>query len=168
MTILQNILLINMSRPIWDIYLKNVRTLFCVRMLTLKLQSLSRSIPTNEVSLPAITVVSQDTLGHTVIKSGIRSLGSRNKSQWQVSLTLNLPCLIILFGKNSNIKAECFRVKPHKPKKNLISEGLVNMMKSVLVRLNNLDMAYNPASQVNKAWVRKDETIHPLRGSGLA
>jgi hypothetical protein len=59
-------------------------------------------------------------------------------------------------------------VKPHKPKKNLISEGLVNMMKSVLVRLNNLDMAYNPASQVNKAWVRKDETIHPLRGSGLA
>jgi hypothetical protein len=38
-------------------------------------------------------------------------------------------------------------------------------MKSILVRLNNLDMVYNPASQVNK--VRKDETIHPLRGSGL-
>jgi hypothetical protein len=58
-------------------------------------------------------------------------------------------------------------VKPHKPKKNQIYEGLVNMMKSVLVKLNNLDIAYNPASQVNKVWVRKDETIYPLRGSGL-
>jgi hypothetical protein len=50
---------------------------------------------------------------------------------------------------------------------NQIYEELVNIMKSVLVRLNNLDMAYNLASQVNKVWVRKDETIHPLRGSGL-
>jgi hypothetical protein len=50
------------------------------------------------------------------------------------------------YGKYDHIKAECFRVKPHKPKKNQIYEGLVNMMKSVLVRLNNLDMAYNPAS----------------------
>jgi hypothetical protein len=41
------------------------------------------------------------------------------------------------------------------------------MMKSVLVRLINLDMAYTPTSQVEKVWVRKDETIHPLRGSGL-
>jgi hypothetical protein len=41
------------------------------------------------------------------------------------------------------------------------------MMKSVLVRLNNLDLVYNPTSQVNKVWVRKDETIHPLRESGL-
>jgi hypothetical protein len=41
------------------------------------------------------------------------------------------------------------------------------MMKSVLVRLINLDMAHTPAAQVKKVWVRKDETIHPLRGSGL-
>jgi hypothetical protein len=89
----------------------------------------------------------------------------------------------MLFGKNGNIlngvrphaicgkyghtKPECFKVKPHKPKRNQIYKGLVNMMKSVLVRLNSLDMAYNPASQVNKVWARKGETIHPLRGSGL-
>jgi hypothetical protein len=91
-----------MSRPIGDIYLKKVRTLFCVRMLTLKLQSLSRSILANEVNLPVITMVSQDTLGHTIIRSGIRSLGSRNKSQRQVSLTLNLSCLIMLFGERPN------------------------------------------------------------------
>jgi hypothetical protein len=33
-------------------------------------------------------------------------------------------------------------MKPHKPKKNQTNEGLVNMMKSVLVRLINLDMAH--------------------------
>jgi hypothetical protein len=41
------------------------------------------------------------------------------------------------------------------------------MMKNVLVSLDKLDMAYNPISHVKKVWVRKDETIHPLRGSGL-
>jgi len=34
--------LINMSCPIGDIYLKKVKTLFCVKMLTLKLQSIQR------------------------------------------------------------------------------------------------------------------------------
>jgi hypothetical protein len=95
-------LLINMSHPIGDVYLKKVRTLFCVKMLTLKLQSLSRSNSANKDSLLAIIVVSQDTLGHIVIRSGIRSLGSRSKSQRQVSLALNLPSLIMLLDKSSN------------------------------------------------------------------
>jgi hypothetical protein len=56
---------------------------------------------------------------------------------------------------------------PHNPKEIQIYEGLVNMMKSVLVKLINLDMAHNPASQEEKVRVRKDETIHPLRESGL-
>jgi hypothetical protein len=94
--------LINMSSPIADIYLKKVRTLFCVRMLTLKLHSMSISISANNVNLPTITVVSQDTLGHTVIRFGIRSLGSRSKSQRHVSLALNLPSFIILLGESGN------------------------------------------------------------------
>jgi hypothetical protein len=49
-------------------------------------------------------------------------------------------------GKYGHIKAECFKVKPHKPKKNQTNEGLVNMMKNVLVRLINWDMAHTPAS----------------------
>jgi len=53
-------------------------------------------------------------------------------------------------------------MKPHKT-----NEGLINMMKNVLVRLINWDMAHTLASQVEKVWVRKDETIHPLRGSEL-
>jgi hypothetical protein len=58
-------------------------------------------------------------------------------------------------------------VKPHKPKKNQANEGLVNMMKNVLVRLINWDMAHTPASQVEKVWVRKDEIIHPSRGNRI-
>jgi hypothetical protein len=70
-------LLINMSRPIGNIYLKKVRTLF--RVIMLKLQSLSRNISANKDSLPAITMVSQDTSGHIVIRSDIRSLGSKKQ-----------------------------------------------------------------------------------------
>jgi len=69
----------------------------------LKIAEPIRSISANEVSLPAIIAVSHDTLGHIVIRFGIRSLRSRNKSQRQVSLALNLPCLIMLFDKNGNI-----------------------------------------------------------------
>jgi hypothetical protein len=58
-------------------------------------------------------------------------------------------------------------VKTHKSKKNQTNEGLVNMMKNVLLRLINWDMAHTPASQEEKVWVRKDGTIHSLRGSGL-
>jgi hypothetical protein len=44
--------------------------------------------------------VSQDTSGHIVIIFSIKSLGSRNKSQRQVSLALNLPSRIMLLGKS--------------------------------------------------------------------
>jgi hypothetical protein len=37
------------------------------------------------------------------------------------------------------------------------------MMKDVLDRL---DKGHNPAPRVNQAWVMKEDTIHPLRGSG--
>jgi hypothetical protein len=92
-----------MFRPIGGIYLKEVRTLLFVKMLILKLQSPSRSISTNEVSLPAIIVVSLDTSGYTILRSDINSLGSGKQSKRQVSLALNLPSLIMLFGNNDII-----------------------------------------------------------------
>jgi hypothetical protein len=58
-------------------------------------------------------------------------------------------------------------MKPHEPKNNHLYEGLFNMMKNVLSRLDKLDKVHNPAPRVKNAWVRKDETIHPWRGSGL-
>jgi hypothetical protein len=92
-----------MFHPIGGIYLKEVRTLLFVKMLILNLQSPSRSILANEVSLPAFIVVSLDTSGHTVFRSDISSLGSGKQSKRQVSLALNLPSLIMLFGNNGII-----------------------------------------------------------------
>jgi hypothetical protein len=99
---LRNPLQINMSLPIRDIYLKEVRILFCVRMLTLNLQNLSKSISANKVRLPAIIVVSLGTSGHTVLRSIPKSLGSGNKSRNQVSLALNVPSLIMFLRKSDN------------------------------------------------------------------
>jgi hypothetical protein len=92
-----------MFRTIGGIYLKEVKTLLFVKMLILHLQSPSRSISANKVSLPAIIVVSLDTLGHTVLRSNISSLESGKQSKRQVSLALNLPSLIMLFGNNGII-----------------------------------------------------------------
>jgi hypothetical protein len=92
-----------MFRPVGGIYLKEVRTLLFVKMLILNLQNPSRSISANEVSLPAIIVVFLDTSGHTALRSDISSLGSGKQSKRQVSLALNLPSLIMLFGNNGII-----------------------------------------------------------------
>jgi len=100
--VLRNPFQINMSLPIGDIYLKEVRTLLFVRMLTLNLQSLLRSIPTNKDSLHVIIVAPLGTSGHTVLRSDLRSLKLRSKSQRQVSLALNLSSLIMLPGKRGN------------------------------------------------------------------
>jgi hypothetical protein len=52
--------------------------------------------------------------------------------------------------KNDHSKAKYFREKLYKPKEIHIYEGLVYMMKNVLLSLEKLDMAYNPTSQVKK------------------
>jgi hypothetical protein len=101
--LLRKPLQINMFRPVGGIYLKEVRTLLFVKMLILNLQSPSRSISANKVSLPAIIVVPLDTLGHTVLRSDISSLRSGKQSKRQVSLALNLPSPIMLFGNNGII-----------------------------------------------------------------
>jgi hypothetical protein len=101
--VLRKPLQINMFRPIEGIYLKEVRTLLLVKVLILNLQSPSRSISANKVSLPTIIVVSLDTSGHIALRSDISSLGSGKQSKRQVSLALNLPSLIMLFGNNGII-----------------------------------------------------------------
>jgi hypothetical protein len=46
-------------------------------------------------------------------------------------------------GKNGHTKAECFKLKPDKAKEIQNYEGLVYMMKNILVNLDKFDMAYN-------------------------
>jgi hypothetical protein len=71
------------------------------------------------------------------------------------------------YGKTRHNKSRYFKMKPHEPNNNYHYEGLLSIMQSVLSRLDILDKAYNLAPRVNKVWVRNDETIHPLRWSGL-
>jgi hypothetical protein len=47
--------------------------------------------------------VSQDTSGYTVLRSDISNLGSGKQSKRLLSLALNLPSLIMLFGNNGII-----------------------------------------------------------------
>jgi len=70
------------------------------------------------------------------------------------------------YGKTSHNKSSCFKLKPREPKDNHLYEGLFNMIKDVSVRLDRLDKDHNPSPRVKQAWVRKEDTIHPLRGSG--
>jgi hypothetical protein len=82
---------------------QEVRTLLFVKMIILNLQSPSRNISVNKVSLLAFIVVSLDTSSHTVLRSDISSLRSGNQSKRQVSLALSLPSLIMLFRNNDII-----------------------------------------------------------------
>jgi len=137
----------------------------------LKLLSLKSSILRQEVSLPAITVASLDTLGHTVLRFANRSLELRSQNQRKVNQALNLPSPIILQGqggntlqgvlapscdhcdKNGHTKAECFKLKPNKPKPNHIFDGLTSTMKTNFTAL---------PPQVCKVWVRNDGTINVM------
>jgi hypothetical protein len=70
-------------------------------------------------------------------------------------------------GKHKNNKSRHFKKKPQEPHNNHVYEGLLSMMQNVLSCLDNLGKAHNPAPMIKKVWVKKDETIHPVRGSGL-
>jgi len=37
----------------------------------------------------------------------------------------------------------------------------------MLMRMDNMNNTRKPPPRVKQVWVRKNETIHPLRGSGL-
>jgi hypothetical protein len=74
-------------------------------------------------------------------------------------------------GKVGHIRPHCFNLKPHMQKnKNSVSrkdcEGLVMMMKGVLSRLDQFEKVHKPRPKITQVWVWKDDTIHPLRGSG--
>jgi hypothetical protein len=76
-------------------------------------------------------------------------------------------------GTSGHFRPHCLHIQNQKPRikkqepKRGKSSSKPFMPHLALVRLDKLDMAHNPASQVNKVWIRNDETVHPLRGSGL-
>jgi hypothetical protein len=68
-------------------------------------------------------------------------------------------------GKSKKNKSR--RYKRKKPTSNHGYEGLLSLMQGMLRRMDNMDKSCKPPPRVKQVWVKSDETIHPLRGSGL-
>jgi hypothetical protein len=74
-------------------------------------------------------------------------------------------------GKVGHIRPHCFNLKPHvhineNSYSRKESEGLVLMMREVLSRLAKFEQNHKSRPNISQVWVQKDDTIHPLRGSG--
>jgi hypothetical protein len=74
-------------------------------------------------------------------------------------------------GKIGHTRPNYFKLKPRQHKydssySRKSYEGLCNIMRDVLTRLDKLDKSHNTAPSVKMAWVRKVDTIYPLKGSG--
>jgi hypothetical protein len=54
-----------------------------------------------------------------------------------------------------------------KPDSNHSYEGLLSLLQGMLRRIDSMSNTQSHLPRVQQGWVRKDETIHPLRGSGL-
>jgi hypothetical protein len=70
-------------------------------------------------------------------------------------------------GKPRKNKSRRYKKKSQKPISNHGYEGLLSLIQGMLRIMANMDMTHKPAPQVKHVWVKNDETIHPLRGSGL-
>jgi len=70
-------------------------------------------------------------------------------------------------GKPKKIKSRRYKRKAQKPNSSHGYEGLLNVIEGMLRSMTNMDMTRKPSPWVRQIWAKKDETIHPLRGSGL-
>jgi hypothetical protein len=68
-------------------------------------------------------------------------------------------------GKPKKNKSRRYKRKSQKPNGNHGYEGLLSLIQGMLRSMANMDMTRKPSPQVKQVWVKKDETIHPLRGS---
>lgn len=64
-------------------------------------------------------------------------------------------------------QTKALQEKAEKPTSNHGYEALLSLMQDMLRSMANMDMTCKPSQRVKHVWVKKDGTIHPLRGSGL-
>jgi len=154
---------LNMSLRIGDIY--KVRAILFVRMLTLNLQRLSKSIPTKEVCPPVITVASLVTSDPSVHSSRLTRRRFRGSYQQKLHQALYLRWYIGLHGISGDnsglfrLTQKCkprtntprhYKKKPQKPDSNHAYEGLLSLMQSILRRMDSMNNTRNPPPQVKK------------------
>jgi len=70
-------------------------------------------------------------------------------------------------GKLKKNKSRRYKKKPQKPNSNHGYERLLSLMQGMRMRMVNMDKTCKPPLRVKQVCVKNDETIHPLRGSGL-
>jgi hypothetical protein len=70
-------------------------------------------------------------------------------------------------GKLKKNNSRHYKRNLQKPISNHGYEGLLSLMQCMLRRMDNMNKTCKPPPRVKQVWVRNDETIHPLRGSGL-
>jgi len=68
-------------------------------------------------------------------------------------------------GKSKNKKSRLYKRKSQKPNGSHGYEGLLSLIQGMLRSMDNMDMTCKPSPWVKQVWVKKDVTIHPLRGS---
>jgi hypothetical protein len=68
-------------------------------------------------------------------------------------------------GKSKKNKSRRYKRKPQKPISYHDYEGFLSLMQGMLRKMDNIGKTCKPPPWVKQVWVRKDETIHPLKGS---
>jgi hypothetical protein len=68
-------------------------------------------------------------------------------------------------GKPKKNKSRRYKRKPQKPNSSLGYEALLSLIHGMLRSMANMDITRKPSPWVKQVSVKKDETIHPLRGS---
>jgi hypothetical protein len=146
-----------------------------VRMLTIILQRMSRSIQTKEACPPAITAASLVTSDSIVHNSRLRSRRFRRSCQQELHQAFYFLRHFRLHGISSSLflpirvanqrRINCYKKKSKKPTSNHGYEGLLSLMQGMLRNMANMDKTCKPPPRVKQVWVRKHETIHPMRGN---
>jgi hypothetical protein len=74
-------------------------------------------------------------------------------------------------GKIGHIRPKCFQLNNHESKRDYFRsrnshDELFNMVRGVITQLNDLAKSHSSVPKMKKVWIKKENTTHPLRGSG--
>jgi hypothetical protein len=139
-------------------------------MLTIFLQRKSSSIPTKEACPPVIIAASPVTSDPNVHSSKLRRRKLRGSCLLRQHQVLYLRRDIRFYGisgNNSSLFRRTHQGTTRKSRKSHAHERLQSLLQGMLRRMDSMSNTQSHLPRVHQGWVRKDETIHPLRGSGL-
>jgi hypothetical protein len=130
-----------------------------VRMLIIILQRIQRSIQAKEACPPAITAASSVTSDSSVHSSRLKSQRSCQQELYQALYLLRH---FRLHGISSSL---FLPIKVANQRRTNQGATRGSRRQDMLRSMANMDMTSKPSPRVKQVWVKKDETIHPMRGN---